>query len=82
MNTSIVSRKPRGSSAAAAAIRATSTLPACTAAGQSGRIVTPASAAMLPRAISTSMPTVNAAPITLSQNGKKPGPGPRASDSE
>jgi len=82
MNASIVKRKPTGSSAAAAAIKAMSTLPACNAAAGVGRIWTVASTGMRPRAISTSMAMVNAAPITLSQNGKKPGPGPKASDSE
>ena len=78
MKSSMVSRKPSGSNSAAAAASAMSTPPTCQAACRLGRML-PVVMSRL-RAVSIRMATVSAAPIKLSQNGKKPGPGPRASD--
>ena len=80
MKASMVSRNPSGSITAAAAISPTSTLAPCTAPFAVGMTAVAAKSRL--RAVSIRTPTLSAAPIKLSQNGKKPGPGPKASLSE
>ena len=81
MKSSMVSRKPSGSNSAAAATSATSTTAAL-----KGRLPVRQNASGGQcrgcARFSIRMATVSASPIRLSQNGKKPGPGPKASVSE
>ena len=82
MNGSMVSRYPSGSNRAAAAVRAISTPIACSAIRRSGARLIAVSSAALANVTCTRIVAERTAPMRLSQNGKKPGPGPKASVSE